>query len=265
MNVQTHIVPPVTDFASLKDRVAIITGAGQGIGKVFAKAFAKAGAIAVIAERNAANGEAVAAEITADSGKAFAVTTDVSQPDSIAAMIKAVEGRYGRIDILVNNAGIFSTLEMRPFDQIPLDEWEQVLRVNVTGPFLCSQAVVPAMRRAKWGRIIHMASGAVTMGRPNYLHYIASKGAVAGMTGSMARELGADGITVNSILPGATFTEIERKTVSPEQKVRIVAQQCIPRPETPDDLVGTALFLASDNAAFLTGQCLTVDGGVNHR
>ena len=265
MTIQSQIMPSQTDFASLKDRVVIITGAGQGIGKVFAKAFAQCGAIAVIAERNALSGEAVAKEIAETKGQAFAVTTDVAQPDSIAAMISAVESRYGRIDILINNAGVFSTLNMQPFDQIPLEEWEQVLRVNVTGPFLCSRAVLPAMRRGKWGRIINMASGAVTMGRPNYLHYIASKGALAGMTGSMARELGPDGITVNAILPGATFTEIERKTVSPEQKVRIVAQQCIPRPETPDDLVGTALFLASDNAAFLTGQCLTVDGGATHR
>jgi 3-oxoacyl-[acyl-carrier protein] reductase len=180
-------------------------------------------------------------------------------------MIETVERRHGRIDILINNAGVFSTLDMRPFDQIPLEEWELVLRVNVTGPFLCSRAVLPAMRRAKWGRIVNMASGAVTMGRPNYLHYIASKSALAGMTGSMARELGADGITVNAILPGATFTEIERKTVSPEQKERIVAQQCINRPETPDDLVGTVLFLSSDASAFLTGQCLTVDGGATHR
>lgn len=265
MTVQSQAALPQSDFSSLKGRVAIITGAGQGIGKVFAKAFAQSGAVAVIAERNPASGEAVAKEIIAAKGLAFAVTTDVSQPDSIAAMVAAVEGRYGRIDILINNAGVFSTLDMRPFDQIPLEEWEQVLRVNVTGPFLCSRAVLPAMRRAKWGRIVNMASGAVTMGRPNYLHYIASKGALAGMTGSMARELGPDGITVNAILPGATFTEVERKTVSPEQKVRIVAQQCIPRAETPDDLVGTALFLASDNAAFLTGQCLTVDGGATHR
>lgn len=265
MITQSQIMPPPMDFASLKGRVVIITGAGQGIGKVFAKAFAQSGAIAVIAERNAASGAAVAKEINAASGQALAVTTDVAQAGSIAAMVAEVERLYGRIDILINNAGLFSTLDMRPFDKIPLDEWEQVLRVNVIGPFLCSRAVLPAMRRGKWGRIINMASGAVTMGRPNYLHYIASKGALAGMTGSMARELGPDGITVNAILPGATFTEIERKTVSPEQKLRIVAQQCIPRPETPDDLVGTALFLASDNAAFLTGQCLTVDGGATHR
>jgi NAD(P)-dependent dehydrogenase (short-subunit alcohol dehydrogenase family) len=265
MKFQSSAATAQPDFSSLQGRVAIVTGAGQGIGKVFAKAFAECGAVPVIAELDAAKGEAVAQEIVESGGQAFAVATDVSSPDSIAAMVEAVERRYGRIDILVNNAGIFSTLDMRPFDQIPLDEWELVLRVNVTGPFLCSRAVLPAMRRAQWGRIIHMASGAVTMGRPNYLHYIASKGALAGMTGSMARELGESGITVNAILPGATFTEIERKTVSPEQKVRIVAQQCIPRAETPDDLVGTALFLSSDSSAFLTGQCLTVDGGATHR
>jgi NAD(P)-dependent dehydrogenase (short-subunit alcohol dehydrogenase family) len=246
---------------SLHGRVAIVTGAGQGLGRVFAKAFAMAGAIPVIAERNHDKGSAVAAEI---GNEAFAIHTDVADPASIDSMVAEVDRRFGRIDILVNNAGIFSTLEMRPFEQIPLDEWEHVLRVNVTGPFLCARAVLPAMRRARWGRIINMASGAVTLGRPNYLHYITSKAALVGMTRSMARELGGDGITVNSILPGATFTEIERKTVSPEQKQRIVAQQCIPRPEVPEDLVGTVLFLASEASAFVTGQGLTVDGGCTH-
>jgi len=265
MNAYPTAAMVARDFASLQGRVAIITGAGQGIGRVLAKAFAQCGAISVIAELNAAKGEAVTKEIVDAGGKAFAATTDVSSEDSVADMVALVERHFGRVDILVNNAGIFSTLEMRPFDQIPLEEWERVLRVNVTGAFLCSRAVLPAMRRAGWGRIIHMASGAVTLGRPNYLHYIASKGALAGMTGSMAREVGAHGITVNAILPGATFTEIERKTVTPEQKVRIISQQCIPRAETADDLVGTVLFLASDSSAFLTGQCLTVDGGATHR
>jgi NAD(P)-dependent dehydrogenase (short-subunit alcohol dehydrogenase family) len=250
--------------ASLEDRVAIITGAGQGIGRAFAKAFAAQGAIAVIAERNRERGEAVAAEIAVAGGRSRAITTDVADPDSVAAMAKAVDSEFGRIDILINNAAIFSTLEMRPFDQIPLEEWEAVLKVNVTGAFLCTRAVVGAMRLARFGRIINMASGAVTLGRPNYLHYITSKAALDGMTRSLARELGPHGITVNAILPGATFTEIERKTVTPEQKERIIALQCIPRPEGPDDLVGTALFLASDAAAFLTGQALTVDGGATH-
>jgi 3-oxoacyl-[acyl-carrier protein] reductase len=249
-------------FPSLKDRVVIVTGAGQGIGRVFAKAFAKAGARAVIAEINEEKAATVAAEILEADGQALAITTDVADPNSIAEMIEVVTDEYGRIDVLINNAGIFSTLEMRPFDQIPLEEWEQVLRVNLTGPFLCARAVLPAMREAKWGRIINVGSGAVRLGRPNYLHYIASKAALAGMSLSMARELGADGITVNAILPGATFTEIERKTVTPEQKERIIAAQCIPRAETPQDLVGAALFLASDAAAFVTGQSINLDGGV---
>jgi NAD(P)-dependent dehydrogenase (short-subunit alcohol dehydrogenase family) len=251
-------------FRSLAGRVAVITGAGQGLGRAFAKAFADAGAIAIIAERNAERGEAVAAEIAHAGHRARAITTDVADPDSVAAMARTVEAEFGGADILVNNAAIFSTLEMRPFDQIPLDEWEHVLKVNVTGAFLCARAVIPAMRRARWGRIVNMASGAVTLGRPNYLHYITSKAALEGMTRSLARELGPDGITVNAILPGATFTEIERKTVSPEQKHRIVAMQCIQRPEVPEDLVGTVLFLSSDASAFLTGQALTVDGGATH-
>jgi 3-oxoacyl-[acyl-carrier protein] reductase len=249
-------------FPPLAGRVVIVTGAGQGIGRVFAKNFAQAGARVVIAELNESKAAAVAEEILQGGGQTLAVTTDVADPASIREMVEAVEDAWGRIDVLVNNAGIFSTLEMRPFDQIPLDEWEKVLRVNLTGPFLCARAVLPAMRRAQFGRIINVASGAVRLGRPNYLHYIASKAALAGMSLSMARELGKDGITVNAILPGATFTEIERKTVTPEQKERIVAMQCIPRAETPEDLVGAVLFLASEAAGFITGQSINLDGGV---
>lgn len=250
---------------SVADKVVIITGAGQGIGRMFAKSFASAGATVVIAERNVEKARAVEQEIAAGNGRALVVATDVADADSVAALGASVDKAFGRADVLINNAAIFSTLEMRPFDQIPLAEWEQVLRVNVTGPFLCSRAVLPLMRRNKFGRIINMASGAVTLGRPNYLHYIASKSALAGMTHAMARELGADGITVNAILPGATFTEIARNTVTPEQKQRIVEMQCIQRPQIPEDLVGIVLFLASDASAFITGQELTVDGGATHR
>jgi len=250
-----------TALPSFKDRVIIITGAGQGIGRVFAKSFAMAGARVVIAERNEKAAAAVAAEVLNRDGQALAVTTDVADPASIAEMIDLVEDEYGRIDVLINKAGIFSTLQMRPFDQIPLEEWEQVLRVNLTGPFLCARAVLPAMRRAKWGRIINIASGAVRLGRPNYLHYIATKSALMGMSLSMARELGPDNITVNAILPGATFTEIERQTVTPQQKERIIAMQCVPRAEVPEDLVGAVMFLSSAASDFMTGQTVNVDGG----
>jgi len=254
----------VSETFSVADKVVVITGAGQGLGRAFAKTFAADGARVVIAERNMEKARAVEAEIAAGNGRAVAIETDVADEGSVAALGAAVEKEFGRADVLINNAAIFSTLEMRPFEQIPLGEWEQVLRVNVTGPFLCARALLPLMRKNKWGRIINMASGAVTLGRPHYLHYIASKSALVGMTHSMARELGGEGITVNAILPGATFTEIPRKTVTPEQKERIVAMQCIPRPQGPDDLLGVVLFLASEASAFMTGQSITVDGGATH-
>ena len=250
--------------SSIAGRVAIVTGAGQGIGRVFAKAFALAGAIPVIADKNADRGNAVAGEVRSAGGRALAVETDVANPSSVESLISAVNAEFGRIDILVNNAAIFSILEMRPFEEIPLSEWEAVLRVNVIGPYLCARGVLPTMRKLGKGRIINIASGAVTLGRPNYLHYIASKGTLIGMSRSMARELGSTGITVNSILPGATFTEIERKSVTPEQKERIVALQWIPRAQVPEDLVGALLFLSSDASAFMTGQSLTIDGGATH-
>jgi NAD(P)-dependent dehydrogenase (short-subunit alcohol dehydrogenase family) len=254
----------MTEPFSVADKVVVITGAGQGIGRSFAKAFAAAGARVVIAERNVEKARAVEQEIAAGNGHATVFETNVADEESVKRLGESVERSFGRVDVLINNAAIFSTLEMRPFEKIPLPEWEQVLRVNITGPFLCARAMLPLMRKNKWGRIINMASGAVTLGRPNYLHYIASKSALAGMTHSMARELGADGITVNAVLPGATYTEVARKTVTPEQKQHIVAMQSIPRPQVPDDLIGVVMFLASDASAFMTGQELTVDGGATH-
>lgn len=243
-------------------RVAIITGAGQGIGRAYAHAFADAGAIPIIAEQNIAAGERVAAEIRAAGHQALALATDVSSAESVDAMVGKTLDTYGRVDILVNNASIFSTIKMRPFTDIPLAEWDQIIRVNITGTFLASRAVAAAMKQAKWGRIINTSSAAVTMGRPNYLHYTTSKAAVIGMTRSMARELGAHGITVNAVLPGATDTEIERETVTPQQKAAMIAMRSVPREQTPEDLVGTVLFLASEASAFLSGQSLTVDGGL---
>lgn len=248
----------------LSNRVVVITGAGQGIGRVFAQGFAECGAKVVIAELNAEAGEATAQAIRDAGGTAIAITTNVADEVSTLALAKSTLDEFGRIDVLINNAGIFSTIQMRPFTDIPIDEWNKVLHVNITGVFLTTRAVVPAMKGQKFGRVINISSAAVNMGRPGYLHYIASKSAVIGMSRSMARELGADGITVNSILPGATETEIERATVTPQQKQAMLAMRCVSREETPDDLLGTALFLASDESAFLTGQSLTIDGGLTH-
>lgn len=252
----------MSSMFDLKGRVVVITGAGQGIGRAYAHAFAAAGALPVIAELNAAAGEHVAAEILAQGGQAEAIATDVSDVDSVNALVHTVVARHGRLDILVNNAAIFSTITMRPFTEIPLDEWDRVMRVNITGTFLMTRAVVPNMQARQWGRVINISSAAVTMGRPNYLHYTTSKAAVIGMTRSMARELGPHGITVNAVLPGATDTEIERATVTPQQKAAMLAMRCVQREETPTDLVGTVLFLASDASAFVSGQSITVDGGL---
>lgn len=252
---------------AMNGKVVLVTGGGQGIGRVFANGFAALGAKVAVAELNHEKGEAVAAEVARAHGvdAALAIRTDVADPASVEAAVAATEQRFGRIDVAINNAAIFSTLKMRPFEDIPFDEWSAVMRVNVDGVMLVSKSCLPIMRRQKFGRIINISSGVVTLGRPHYLHYVASKAAVVGMTRAMARELGPDGITVNAILPGATFTEVERETVTPEQKTQILNMQCVKRHETPDDLLAAAVYLASEGAEFVTGQSIAVDGGTTFR
>lgn len=256
-------LPRGRDFA-VAGRVVIVTGAGQGIGRAYAREFAAAGAIPVIAERSEEAGARVAEEIATAGGSALAIPTDVADPASVDSLVTEVLDRYGRIDALVNNAAIFSTLKMRRFDEIPLEEWEHVMRVNVTGSYLAARAVLPAMLQAGWGRIVNIMSGAVPLGVPNYLHYVTSKSALVGMSHSMARELGGHGITVNAVQPGGTFTEIERETLTDEGKARLIASQCIPREGVPMDLVGLVLFLVAPASSFITGQTIACDGGLTH-
>lgn len=248
-------------MAHVDKKVVLITGAGQGLGRCFAHRFADSGAIVIVSDINEPAAKQVVDDIRAGSGEAMALPMDVADEESVCAGIDEVVENYGRLDVLVNNASIFSTLKMRPYDEIPVAEWRKVIDVNLTGVYLCSRFAAAPMRESGWGRIINISSAVVNMGRPLYVHYVASKAGVIGLSRSLARELGPYGITVNSVLPGATDTEIERDTVTPEQRKALIRMRSIPRGETPEDLAGVVLFLASDDASFLTGQSLTVDGG----
>jgi 3-oxoacyl-[acyl-carrier protein] reductase len=248
----------------LHDQVAIITGAGQGLGRAFALAFAAEGAKVVIAERNEERGATVADEISAAGGQALALGADVASEASTQAMAAATLERWGRIDILLNNAAIFSTIKMRPFDQIPVQEWDDLMAVNVRGVWLCCKAVAPAMREQRRGKIINIASIVFDMGRANYLHYVASKGAVIGITRGIATELGDYGVNVNAISPSSTQTEIPRETVTREGALAFAQNQTLKRVQAPADLVGTAIFLASSDSDFITGQTINVDGGLRY-
>lgn len=258
-------VPATARDFSVQGRVVIITGAAQGIGRELARQFAAAQARVVVADIDLDLAASVVGEIRDAGGTGQAVKVDVADETSVAAMVATVIDSWGRVDVLINNASIFATLEKMPFDQIPVSHWEHVLKVNVTGTYLCARAVAEYMRQAGFGRIINVSSDAVTRGTANYLHYVTSKSAVIGMTNSLARELGPHGITVNCIRPGSVATEVER-TVNPtvEVRERAASLQCIPRGMMPTDLVGIMIFLATDASVFITGQTIACDGGYTH-
>lgn len=255
-------MPITNEYRGLRDRVVIITGAGQGIGRNHAKRFAEQGSHVVIAEFNGDAGRNVEREITEAGGSALFVETDVSNTESTLNMADQALKKFGRIDCLINNAALFSKITMGPFWDLPEAEWRAAMDVNVTGAFLCSRAVVPTMQERKWGRIINVSSGTVTMGRENYLHYITSKSAVIGMTRAMARELGNWNITVNTFWPAVTKTEVERPSVPNAMFEKFAEMQCIHRLSDMDDLSAGVMFICSDDAGFMTGQGLAVDGGI---
>ena len=242
-------------------KVVVVTGAGQGLGREYALAFAAAGATPVLAEIDRENLAQVESEIRGQGGDCLAVETDVGVPDSVDSMVAGALDAYGRIDVLVNNAAIFATIPRRSFDDIPYDEWQRVIHVNVTGSWLCAAAVAPAMRAAGQGRIVNISSGTVPQGVPGFMHYVSSKAAIVGMTRAMARELGEHGVNVNAVMPGYTETEIEHASMDEGLHGHIQQIRILKRPETPDDLIGLVLFLASPGSAFITGQCIACCGG----
>lgn len=245
----------------LKNKVCVITGAGQGIGKYYAERLAEEGAKIVIAEHNEVTGKSVAEQITSSGFEALFVKTDVSNEDSTQAMATAAVEKYGRIDVLINNAAIFASLGFKPFDQIPIEEWDQVMAVNLKGLWFCCKAVVPVMKAQQQGKIINTSSSAWDMGRPLYLHYVTSKAGIVGFTRGLAKEVGEWNINVNCVSYAGIVTEIERESYTPEAQERVLNQQCIKKPGVPQELVGTILFLASDDSDFLSGQNIHPNGG----
>lgn len=247
---------------SLKDKVVIVTGGGTGIGKVYSQRLAESGARVVLADIAAKEAEAVAADIAQTGGEALAVATDVSDPAAVEAMVERTIARWGRVDGLVNNASLMSTLPRGDWFKIPIEEWDRVMSVNLKGIFLCCRAVYPHMKRQGGGRIVNISSSRVWHGTPNRLHYTTSKAGVIGLTRALAREVGGDNIGVNAVTPGLTMSETQVASSSSNYLAGREEGKAFKRPQVPDDLVGTVLFLLSDASAYITGQTINVDGGM---
>ncbi len=244
-----------------KDKVAIITGGGGKLGKVYALAFAREGAKLCLPD--VAGADHVVKAINDSGGEAMSVSCDVSDEGSVKAMVEATVKRFGGVDILVNNAAYFMTVKKGPFWEMEVDEFDKAMAVNVRGVWLCTKAVFPHMKDRSKGKIVNVSSGVALNGNPNYIHYVSSKGAVISMTRAMARELGDYGICVNSIAPG--FVVTEGREVDPEYEKRRNQIRCFKRTQVESDVVGTVLFLASSESDFMTGQCLSIDGGTHLR
>jgi NAD(P)-dependent dehydrogenase (short-subunit alcohol dehydrogenase family) len=242
-------------------KTVAITGAAAGIGRVLATRFAEEGANVVIVDLRGA--DEAAADFVRDGYSAIGVLADVANEADTIRWAETAREQFGAVDILVNNAALFSTLKNRPFDEIPADEWRRVMEVNTLGPFLCLKAVVGDMKKRQWGRVVNVASTAAIKGVPNFAHYVASKGALIAFTRAIARELGSWNVTSNAIAPGLTLSDQVLKNEAHVTSLQEISRKArsIQRDAYPADLAGAASFLASDDAAFISGQTLCVDGG----
>jgi NAD(P)-dependent dehydrogenase (short-subunit alcohol dehydrogenase family) len=241
----------------LEGTVAIVTGGAQGIGRAIADQLAADGARIVIADVKGAE------EAGARYPDGVGLTVDVANEDEVAQMAADTVQRCGAIDILVNNAGLYASLAMRPFDQIPVAEWRQVMDVNVLSMFLTCRAVVPQMRAQGGGRIVNISSGTPFRGVPFLLHYVTSKGAIVALTRALAKELGADNVLVNCVAPGFTMSDgvHEHPEVIEALRDVSVSARTLKRDQVPEDVVGAVSFLCGPGASFITGQTLVIDGG----
>jgi 3-oxoacyl-[acyl-carrier protein] reductase len=247
----------------LEGRVAIITGAGHGIGKAYARRLAEEGASVVIAEIDAAAAERVAADLARAGHAALALRTDVSDAAAADEMARRTVERFGRIDVLVNNAAIFATVPMSraPFDEIDPEEWDRMMAVNLRGTWLACRAVVPQMRRQRYGKIVNISSGTALKGAAGRIHYVASKAGILGFTRTLAMEVGKDNICVNCVAPGSTLAEENPDEALLKYRQAAAATRPLARVQTPADLVGAVAFFACADSDFITGQTLVVDGG----
>jgi NAD(P)-dependent dehydrogenase (short-subunit alcohol dehydrogenase family) len=246
---------------SLEGKVAIVTGAGQGIGAVYARHLAECGAVAVLADIDDAAATAQSKAIAADGLRAWAAGVDIADPDRCTALVDDVVAREGRIDILVNNAAIYQDVRSTLAEDIDVDVWRRIVDVNVNGMFFMCRAAIPHMKREGTGVIVNQTSGSIFVAPPGMAHYVTTKAAAIPLTKVLARELGPFGVRVNAIAPGLTDTPATRAVTSDAVIAMSVAGIALGRLATPDDLCGTLEFLCSDAAAFITGQTIAVNGG----
>ena len=235
-------------MTALEGKVAIVTGGAQGIGAAIVSGLEAEGATVVVADLNPPDG---------------GIRADVASEEDVSAMVEETLERHGRIDALVNNAGLYASLEMRAFTEIPLEEWNRVMEVNVASMFLTCRAVVPVMRKQGGGKIVNISSGTPFRGVPFLLHYVTSKGAIVALTRALAKELGRDSIHVNCVAPGFTMSDGVKSHPDVIEKLRdvSVASRTIQRDQVPEDVVGAVVFLCTPAAGFITGQTMVIDGG----